>query len=298
MKNHPKVTLSAVENTFTFATMRNMIWVMVLMSWGYMCAAQATPITIGATVLLPDGPKQERAINISVPAGYGTDDTSRYEVVYLLDGGMDEDYLHLTGLLHYAANEWIGWRKPSIVVGITHRDRKRDMTPPSRLAEDKALLPTSGGGDRMMRYINDTVKAYINSHYRTKGNGVLIGESLAGLLASKVLLTTPNDYDEYIIISPSLWWSGGDVLKLTAAPTGDKRPLVYIGVGKEGKTPGKSGLTMEDYARQLNKKVRQLYGADHVVLDYMPTETHATTGHIGVYAALRQLAALKKAGVK
>jgi hypothetical protein len=62
---------------------------------------------------------------------------------------------------------------------------------------------------------------------------------------------------------------------------------VYIGVGKEGLTPGLTPHVMEVDANLLAEKIRNTKNKNiHVYFDYLPQEDHATIGHQAIYNAL------------
>src|SRR5690348_1122829 len=96
---------------------------------------------------------EDRELNIYLPEGYNATDTAKYPIVYLLDGSADEDFIHVVGLYQFNSFPWVGRARPSIIVGIANKDRKRDFTFPSSLATDKKLLPTSGGSANFIAFI-------------------------------------------------------------------------------------------------------------------------------------------------
>jgi enterochelin esterase-like enzyme len=54
-----------------------------------------SPITIGETrEIKSDILKENRILNI-LPASYSTESTKKYPVIYLLDGSIDEDFIHI-----------------------------------------------------------------------------------------------------------------------------------------------------------------------------------------------------------
>lgn len=86
-------------------------------------AAQPVPITIGETHVLASKPlAQERVVNVFLPADYATSGKS-YPVLYLVDGGLDQDFLHIAGTSALGAL-WARSREV-IVVGIATKDRRR-----------------------------------------------------------------------------------------------------------------------------------------------------------------------------
>ncbi len=50
---------------------------------------------------------EKRILNIYLPEGYNKDDTTKYPVIYLLDGSADEDFIHIVGLVQFNSFEWI-----------------------------------------------------------------------------------------------------------------------------------------------------------------------------------------------
>ncbi len=248
------------------------------------------PIVIGKTISLhSEQLSEDRTLNIYLPDGYDPNDTARYPVIYLLDGGTDEDFIHIVGLVQFDTFPWIARIPKSIVVGIVNVDRKRDFTYPTTLPEDKAQYPTAGHSDKFLSFLGKELMPFIDGRYKTNGAKTIIGESLGGLLATEVLLKQPSLFSKYIIISPSLWWDNGSLLRLTPVVP-QKQISVYIGVGKEGVWPAKIPHVMEVDANLLADKLRDTGNKQmHVFFDYLPQETHATIGHQAVFNAFRLL---------
>ncbi len=237
--------------------------------------------------------KEKRILNIYLPEGYNPADTTRYSIVYLLDGSADEDFIHVAGLYQFNGFSWINRTPNTIVVGIANVDRKRDFTYPTTIAEDKQRFPTTGGSANFISFLEKELQPFIEKKFRTNGSKTLIGQSLGGLLAAEVLLKKPTLFTNYIIISPSLWWDDGSLLKQESAllkkeftqPTG-----IYIGVGKEGLAPCKIPHVMEVDANLLAEKIRSAKSKQVTVyFDYLPLEDHATITHQAVFNAIRFL---------
>ena len=83
---------------------------------------------------------EKRKLNIYLPEYY-YQDTCRYEVVYLLDGSENEDFLHVVGLVQFLCMYEL--LPKTIVVGIANVDRKRDFTYPTTIEQDKIDFPTT-----------------------------------------------------------------------------------------------------------------------------------------------------------
>lgn len=171
--------------------------------------ADGSPIVIGCSFEIPSRVLGDtRRINVYLPEHYG-DANRTFSVLYLLDGGIGEDFLHIAGLAQISAAYGNG--QELIVVGIQGVDRRHDLTSPSTDPADRKLLPTSGGAGQYRKFLAEEVKPWVAAHYRSNGHSAVIGESLAGLFALETLFDEPKTFDDYIVVSPSLWWRGGAV---------------------------------------------------------------------------------------
>lgn len=245
--------------------------------------------------------KEKRILNIYLPEGYNANDTVKYPVIYLLDGSADEDFIHVAGLLQFNTFPWVNRTPKSILVGIANIDRKRDFTFPSTIASEKKQWPTTGHSEQFIAFIEKELQPFIEKNYSTNHSNTLIGQSLGGLLASEILFKKPALFNQYIIISPSLWWDYGSLLKYNPSLLKDTTvhsKSVYIGVGKEGMGYGDYPNSMETSAYLLSQKIDSLFNPRiRVKYDYLPAENHATDGHQALYNALlwmHSLEAVKK----
>ena len=246
-------------------------------------------ISIGERYTIPSAILGEnRFINISLPDGYSPDSTIRYSVIYLLDGGVDEDFIHITGLVKYFTTPWINRFPASIVVGIENTNRRRDMTFATKDAGivaagfEESMFPQRGGSEKFMNFIEQELQPYINEHYKTNSSRTVIGESLAGLFATEVLLKKPSLFTDYIIVSPSLWWGKESLLSLADvfSKKYNSAPLkVYLGAPSKKEVP-----VMFNDAQRLAVSLKK-NSLMKVFFDYLPAETHATVFHQAVYNA-------------
>ncbi|WP_345253196.1 alpha/beta hydrolase [Flaviaesturariibacter amylovorans] len=225
---------------------------------------------------------EERVLNIYLPEGYGAGDTTRYAVLYLLDGSADEDFLHITGLTHYLSFPWLKLMPPTIVVGIANVDRRRDFTYPTTVVKDKHDYPSTGGSSAFIRFLGDELQPYIAARFRTGTRRALLGQSLGGLLAAEVLLTRPALFTDYLIVSPSFWWDRGSLLARPRPASGAPRN-VYLAVGKEE----------PEMVRGVHRFLAKLKAAprkgEQIRFEYFPKENHATILHRAAYEGLQVL---------
>ena len=169
-------------------------------------ADEATSLTIGDTFTLRSQILDEtRRINVYAPAGYTASDTLRLPVLYMPDGGIEEDFLHIAGLVQISSLN--GTMRPHLLVGIENTERRRDLTGPTTVESDREIAPHVGGSAAFRRFLRDELMPAINAAYRTTGETAIVGESLAGLFVVETLLLEPELFDTYIAIDPSLWWN-------------------------------------------------------------------------------------------
>lgn len=236
---------------------------------------------------------EKRIVNIYLPEGYNKTDTTKYPVVYLLDGSADEDFIHITGLFQFNSFPWINRVPKSIIVGIANVDRKRDFTYKTTIEAEKKNYPTTGHSDKFIHFLEKELQPFIENKYRTNTSKMIIGQSLGGLLAAEILLTKPGLFSQYIIISPSLWWDNGSLFKKISSVSEkgfSQKTDIYIGVGKEGLAPSATPRVMEVDANLLAEKLKGIGSKNvRVHFDYLPAENHATVTHQAVFNALRLL---------
>ena len=165
----------------------------------------AQPLAIGETFTLESKVLAEtRRINVYLPPGYAKSDT-KLPVLYMPDGGLAEDFLHVAGLVQVSVgNETM---RPFILVGIENTERRRDMTGPTDNAKDKTIAPRVGGASQFRKFIRDELMPEVNKRYRTTDESAIVGESLAGLFVVETFFLEPDLFDIYIAIDPSLWWN-------------------------------------------------------------------------------------------
>ena len=225
---------------------------------------------------------EERTLNIYLPQKF--DKTKSYPIIYLLDGSMNEDFIHVTGLVQFF-NQMYSMPE-TIVVGIANVDRKRDFTFHTDLKDLQKDYPTTGHSDKFINFLDKELKPYIESNFKTTDN-YLFGQSLGGLLATEILLKKPELFNNYFIISPSLWWDDESLLK--QAPQllfkiKDIKKFIYISVGKgEHPVMVKDAEDLFDVLKKSNKK--------NWTIEYkmMETDNHATILHRSLYEGLLKL---------
>ena len=231
---------------------------------------------------------ETRILNIYLPEGYSPDSLIKYPVIYLLDGSADEDFIHIAGLIQFLNFPWIDILPKSILVGIENVDRKRDFTFPTTIEQDKIDFPTTGNSEKFIDFIEKELQPFIEKNYNTNDSKMLIGQSLGGLLATEVLFKKSTLFNQYVIISPSLWWDDQSLFTKINQLKIDKKTDVFIGVGKEGKI-------MERDAKKIYTSLKKIKNDQlNVKFEFFPNNNHASILHLAVYKAFENLSPKKK----
>lgn len=191
-------------------------------------------ITIGSSQrLYAQSLGEVRTINVVLPPTYSKAPSRRYPVLYLIDGGVEQDLLHIAGVVQLGAI-W-GRSAEAIVVGIETKDRRRELVGPTQDPELLSRYPTAGSSEKFRTFLRDQVKPFVEEHYRTSGADAVLGESLAGLFVIETYLNEPELFGGYGAIDPSLWWDK-EALSQTAAQKTDERQMghpLFLAIAKE-----------------------------------------------------------------
>lgn len=148
---------------------------------------------------------ETRRINVYLPPRYAEQADERFPVLYMPDGGLAEDFPHIATTLD--AGIRAGEIVPMLLVGIENTQRRRDMTPPTTVDEDRKIWPIVGESAKFRGFIRDELMPEIDRRYRSNGDTAIIGESLAGLFIVETFFEAPGLFDTSIALSPSLWWN-------------------------------------------------------------------------------------------
>jgi uncharacterized protein len=179
--------------------------------------AHAEPVTLPRTTVRDLRAKAngiDYRLSISLPPGYAAS-KERYPVIYLLDADYSFAIAHNV-VEHLAERQHLPW---AIVVGVGYAGppqyrlhRTRDYTPTHTLkvtpgTEHQAPFQKhSGGGPKFRDFLRDELIPLIDRTYRTTSERVLAGHSYGGLFGTWMLLTAPEVFTGYIVVSPSLWY--------------------------------------------------------------------------------------------
>lgn len=261
------------------------VWAVVVPQFAFCgwAADKTAPLIIGDTFTIESRALREtRRINVYPPPGYKEPPDSRVPVLYMPDGGLAEDFLHVAGLVQISVTN--GTMRPFLLVGIENTQRRRDMTGPTENEEDKKIAPQVGGSLAFRRFIRDELMPEIRRRYRTTSETAIVGESLAGLFVVETFLLEPDLFDTYIAFDPSLWWNNeklvnGAAEQLRARPKLEKKTL-YFASSDESGIAGIAQRFAAIVATNAPSTIRWHY-------ESMPNEKHSTIYHPAALKAFR-----------
>ena len=244
-------------------------------------AEPAAPLVIGDTYTLQSKVLGEtRRINVYLPPGYADAPDKRFPVLYMPDGGLAEDFLHVAGLVQVGVGN--GTMRPFVLVGIENTERRRDLTGPTQNDEDKKIAPRVGGSSTFRKFLRAELLPDVTSRYRTTDETAIVGESLAGYFVVETFVLEPDLFKTYVAIDPSLWWNDGALVttateKLRAQAKSDKA-LWFAGSGEQ------RGDAIDRFAQAV-----QANAPPGLQWHYepMPQEKHSTIYHPAALKAFR-----------
>ena len=225
---------------------------------------------------------EDRTLNVLLPNGYNEpNNVKSYPVIYLLDGSLGEDYEHTAGLVKFMSMYQL--MPESILVGIGNVDRMRDFTNTPENEEYIDDIPTAGGSHKFIGFLRDEAKTFVAANFRATDKSTIIGQSLGGLVAAEILFKAPDTFDNYVIVSPSLWYDDERMVLNAGQLLVENNPTekaIFLAIGDEG-----------DVMQSGMDKLRAAldgYGAKIGTTTYTPMmeETHATILHRAIYRAL------------
>jgi predicted alpha/beta superfamily hydrolase len=174
---------------------------------------QKIDLNIAKKILFPSKVlNEQREISIYTPENYHQD--KKYQVIYVLDG--EFHFIPTVGIVNSLAS--IGEIPDSIVVGIKTSIRVRDYLPPianKPLSNQQQWIqqqfPRFGKTKNFTKFLATELFPYIENNYSTLANRTIIGHSNAGVYALHTLISQPELFTNYLVISPAPWWGAEEI---------------------------------------------------------------------------------------
>ena len=264
--------------------MKPLLFLVMLLSARAGYSQQAQPIVLGETFTIQSRVLNEpRRINVWVPPVYTDSPNVKLPVLYMPDGGLDEDFVHVMGTMQIGIlNQTM---RPFILVGIPNTQRRRDLTGPTNDPQDKKIAPVVSGSANFRAFIRNELMPEINRRYRTTSERAVMGESLAGLFVVETMFVEPDLFDEYLAFDPSLWWNRNALVNdaVSQLPKLNKKPIKLFLANSDEPVIAKQTRRL---AAMLKKKA-----PSNLTWYYqpLPEETHGTIYEPASILAVRKV---------
>lgn len=234
----------------------------------------------------------EQTITVRLPRGYADNPDKSYPVLFSVDGGPDQDFELLAGIA--AEAEHSASFEPFILIGVKTEDRYSQLTPGmtrlplERLKENFGDRIKPGGADTFRGYLERDVIPWATGRYRTDRK-ILTAASLGGLFVLDTFLERPEMFDDYIALTPSLWWDDGRIVDEAAqelASHGPSDRRIYFTMGDEG-VGTRTGPWLDTLVEAFKTNAPE--GLKWAFVDRSGSEEHRTMALISWLDAMRTL---------
>lgn len=140
-----------------------------------------------------------------------------------------------------------------IIIAIEHGSEERIK----EYIFDNDNIANGSEGKKYIRFITDTLKPFVDEHYRTKKdreNTGIGGSSLGALISIYSGFLYPEVYSKLLIFSPSLWVEPNNNFPMMSFRVPFKTKIYLYGGGQEGSKMVKRIHVFEEYLKKWEKK--------------------------------------------
>lgn len=255
--------------------------------------SEGEPIVVGSVHRIRSSVYgNEQTITVRLPRGYSEKPDKTYPVLFSVDGGPDQDFELLAGIA--AEAEFSTSFEPFILIGVKTEDRYSQLTPDmSRLSLEKLkqnfgdrMKP--GGASKFRSYLERDVIPWATGRYRTRRK-ILTAASLGGLFVLDTFLKRPEMFDDYIALTPSVWWDDGRIVDDAArdlASHGPSDRRIYLTMGDEG-VGNRTGAWLDTLVKAFGTNAPA--GLKWAFVDRSGSEEHRTMALVSWLDAMRTL---------
>lgn len=243
-------------------------------------ALESTEFTIRNTHTLPitsETSGLEYELYIRLPSDYSASNKT-YPLALLNDTGYSMAVA--SGIVHLMAGRDI---EDVILVGISYSkghhpwiSRTRDYTPTYAPNETRGhsleVQRQSGQASQFISFISDEVLPLISQRYRIRQDKkIFVGHSYGSLLGTKILITDPELFNDYILGSPSFWYDNKVMFRLESDYAKNNKGMkanVFMYIGSEEHFMVDQMLEFDAQLRSRN------YQGLHIQSKVLPGHTH------------------------
>ncbi|WP_448702701.1 alpha/beta hydrolase-fold protein [Mucilaginibacter sp. AW1-3] len=210
---------------------------------------------------------KQRRVWIYLPKGYQTG-KQKYPVIYMHDGqNLFDGYT--SGFGEWGVDEFMDSLKAGqqqfIVVGVDHGGD-------ARVVEYSPYASKYGQplGDKYVDFLVETLKPYIDSHYRTLTDArhtAVAGSSMGGLISMYAELKYPRVFGSAGVFSPA-FWINPPIYEYAKAHAAQAKRFYFVCGDQEGDTMDTDMLKMADISRNSGLSLKNtpttvIKGAKH-----------------------------------
>ncbi|MBI1348683.1 alpha/beta hydrolase [bacterium] len=211
----------------------------------------STPVTLPLSEQFDLSAASGRKYRIFLATPQSQPPAMGWPVIYLTDGNSN-----FPVLLAAAQRQGPGGLGAVVVgIGYPHDDerenrelRSYDLTPathPEWITTHAGWMTIgkTGGQDEFLQWIEQELKPVIQSRAKIdRSRQTLFGHSFGGLFALHVLFTRPETFQNYVAVSPSIWWNDRSLLAeeqqfLKAHANHTVSARVFFAAGGDEQTP-------------------------------------------------------------
>lgn len=209
--------------------------------------------------------QQDREFSVYFPPSYNATVNQKYPVLYILDG--DYNFQYVAGFLELqgAISEIIPEMILVAISGKGTNEYRKNCKPKIDGVED------SGNAEEVASFIEKELIPYVNKNYKASDYKIFGGHSVGGIFVVNTAINHPNLFNNYIAISPALWWGKNameDVLKNTWGKTESTTASLYISLANE------KGMGVTEFVKKIPKSIME----KNVKFQEFPDETHNSVG--------------------
>ncbi|MRT16569.1 hypothetical protein F3C99_06325 [Vitellibacter sp. q18] len=209
--------------------------------------------------------QQDREFSVYFPPSYDTSVNQKYPVLYILDG--DYNFQYVAGFLELqgAISEIIPEMILVAISGKGTQEYRKNCKPHIEGVED------SGNAEEVANFIAQELILYVNKNYKAADYKILGGHSVGGIFVINTAITHPDLFDNYIAISPALWWAKNameDVMKKTWGQTKSTTANVYVSLANE------EGMGVTEFLKKVPENIRE----QNIKFQHFPNEIHNSVG--------------------
>ena len=237
---------------------------------------------------------RSRTVRIYLPIGYEAS-SKRYPVLYMHDGqNVFEENTATYGMSWKVRDTLDAMQNSSkqdgmIVVAVDSSDEldkmsRYDEYSPYKASEavlklgiEEVLLKHGGEGNEYLAFICETLKPYIDGHYRTnpqRESTYLAGSSMGGLISLYGGIKYQQVFSSIGVFSPAFWFNYSAFFKLASEAEFGLPMTIYMDMGTNEKRDGSKVDFAEVYLSGSRDMKTLLEDKSNVSLFYVEGEGH------------------------